>query len=232
MKIGHHDVYQYNVWCYNAPIEIRLLYRVWNVCCVLCLVWFIAWEIDTQTHVFQIQMLHSSELFSCTRQNQQFDSSNEMRTQKSRYIFVLKNDAHLTFSFKYIPATTVSARCRRTKTCSMSPTSVHACKLRTLLRKIAMNTLHISAWKRKAKKKARQLNWQHPGAVEKWEFWVDKKRRSFFFLIVYCEKFVLITSWRTLFFSEKKTPSLQRNGCSSESISHTWKVFHLHFFAK
>lgn len=45
----------------------------------------------------------------------------------------------------HLPATTVSARCNRIKTCSINPTSVHACKLRTLLRKIAMNTLHISA---------------------------------------------------------------------------------------
>lgn len=47
----------------------------------------------------------------------------------------------------HLPATTVSARCNRIKTCSINPTSVHACKLRTLFRKIAMNTLHISACK-------------------------------------------------------------------------------------
>lgn len=50
---------------------------------------------------------------------------------------------------QYLPATTVSARCNRIKTCSIKPTSVHACKLRTLLRNIAMNTLQISAWKKK-----------------------------------------------------------------------------------
>lgn len=49
------------------------------------------------------------------------------------------------------PATTVSARCNRTKTCSINPTSVQACKLRTLFRKIAINTLHISAWKERKK---------------------------------------------------------------------------------
>lgn len=46
-----------------------------------------------------------------------------------------------------LPATTVSERCRRTRTCSISPTSVQAWRLRTLFRRIAINTLQISAWK-------------------------------------------------------------------------------------
>lgn len=47
-----------------------------------------------------------------------------------------------------LPATTVSERCRRTSTCSIRPTSVQACRLRTLFRRIAMNTLQISACKK------------------------------------------------------------------------------------
>lgn len=45
----------------------------------------------------------------------------------------------------YIPATTVSALCNLTKTCSIKPTSVQACRFLTLLRNIAIKTLHISA---------------------------------------------------------------------------------------
>lgn len=48
--------------------------------------------------------------------------------------------------FSKLPATTVSARDKRCKTCSMRLTSVHACRFRTLFLKIAINTLHISAW--------------------------------------------------------------------------------------
>jgi hypothetical protein len=44
-----------------------------------------------------------------------------------------------------LPATTVSACDSLANTCSMRPTSVQACRLRTLFRRIAMNTLHISA---------------------------------------------------------------------------------------
>lgn len=46
---------------------------------------------------------------------------------------------------EYIPATTVSARGNLCSTWCIRPTSVHACRLRTLLRRIAMNTDHISA---------------------------------------------------------------------------------------
>lgn len=46
----------------------------------------------------------------------------------------------------YLPATTVSARDNRCRTCSMRLTSVHACKFLTLFLKIAIKTLHISAW--------------------------------------------------------------------------------------
>lgn len=49
--------------------------------------------------------------------------------------------------YRHSPATTVSASVSLTRTCSMRPTSVHACRLRTLFRRIAMNTLHISACK-------------------------------------------------------------------------------------
>lgn len=61
-----------------------------------------------------------------------------------------------------IPATTVSARCSRTKTCSISPTSVHACRLRTLFRRMAMNTLQISAcniWRKKREKEGLAFRW-------------------------------------------------------------------------
>lgn len=57
-----------------------------------------------------------------------------------------KKTRHFFISYRiHLPATTVSARCNRIRTCSIKPTSVHACKLRTLLRNIAMKTLHISA---------------------------------------------------------------------------------------
>ena len=45
----------------------------------------------------------------------------------------------------YIPATTVSARGSLCKTWCMRPTSVQAWRFRTLLRRIAINTDHISA---------------------------------------------------------------------------------------
>lgn len=57
----------------------------------------------------------------------------------------MERDTMLHYYRCYLPATTVSARCNRIKTCSINPTSVQACRFRTLLRKIAMNTLHISA---------------------------------------------------------------------------------------
>lgn len=66
-------------------------------------------------------------------------------TEKNVLSFMLYTYLYKTYS----PATTVSARCNRIKTCSISPTSVQACKLRTLLRNIAMKTLHISAWKKR-----------------------------------------------------------------------------------
>lgn len=49
----------------------------------------------------------------------------------------------------YLPATTVSARDNRCRTCSMRLTSVHACKFLTLFLKIAIKTLHISACNKK-----------------------------------------------------------------------------------
>ena len=47
-----------------------------------------------------------------------------------------------------IPATIGSAVFKRAKTGRMSPTSVQACKLRTLFRRMAMNMLQISALKK------------------------------------------------------------------------------------
>lgn len=47
----------------------------------------------------------------------------------------------------HLPATTTSAFLSLLRTCSIRPTSVQACKFRTLFLKMAMKTLHISACK-------------------------------------------------------------------------------------
>lgn len=118
----------------------------------------------------------------------------------------------------YIPATTVSARWSRTNTCSMSPTSVHACKLRTLLRKIAMNTLHISAWKET--KKHSQLKWKHIGTIKNLE-WAKNGRFKSYRVSSFQ---LLMHEWAWERFSENQP---QRNGRSSESLSHFPKDFSL-----
>lgn len=130
----------------------------------------------------------------------------------------------------YIPATTVSARWRRTNTCSMSPTSVHACKLRTLFRKIAMNTLHISAWKRKRngrERKISHLHWKHLDSIENCLLTENGNVLN----RLHCSEYILITS-REWGERKRKTISqekgrLQWNGRWSESLSHFSKEYSL-----
>jgi hypothetical protein len=55
------------------------------------------------------------------------------------------------------PATTVSACDSLASTCSMRPTSVQACRLRTLFRRIAMKTLQISACNKRNIKSSEQV---------------------------------------------------------------------------
>jgi len=49
-------------------------------------------------------------------------------------------------SWQFIPAIMSSTVLIFSSTCSIKPTSVLVCKLRTLLRRIAVNILQISAW--------------------------------------------------------------------------------------
>lgn len=130
----------------------------------------------------------------------------------------------------YIPATTVSARWRRTNTCSMSPTSVHACKLRTLFRRIAMNTLHISAWKEKNQTKKESVKLKTPRCG--WKSRVEKRNHVTCFKIVVSQSIHFIhvgdsfrnsTTKRTAF--ERKFIALFKKTLLSTTFLHLFFLF-------